>query len=320
MCLLVGGSLQAQKKSAVPLIILDTDMGPDYDDVGALAILHALAARGECRILATVASDRHPDVAPSIAIFNRYFGRPDLPVGKAPSTAPAFTAGNNWNASLIRKFGGKETETEYPTAVSVYRKVLAQQKDHSVTIITIGFLSNLRELLNSGSDQYSALTGIALVRKKVKNWVAMAGGFPLGKEFNVEKDASASREVIEKWPSPILFSGYEIGASIGTGRETAQGDTLRNPVAWAYRYNLNTYDNAVQTTRPSWDQTAVLCAIRQPTRYFYVCGPGHFRVNSDGSNFWEPAANGKHHFLSHKYPQETVAAQIEELMQYHHPK
>lgn len=28
-------------------IILDTDIGPDYDDVGAMAILHALADKGE---------------------------------------------------------------------------------------------------------------------------------------------------------------------------------------------------------------------------------------------------------------------------------
>lgn len=32
-------------------------MGPDYDDVGAIAILHALADLGECEILATLASD-----------------------------------------------------------------------------------------------------------------------------------------------------------------------------------------------------------------------------------------------------------------------
>ena len=33
--------------SAQPVkIIFDTDMGPDYDDVGAMTILHALAAKG----------------------------------------------------------------------------------------------------------------------------------------------------------------------------------------------------------------------------------------------------------------------------------
>ena len=31
-------------------VIFDTDMAPDYDDVGALAVLHALADSGEARI------------------------------------------------------------------------------------------------------------------------------------------------------------------------------------------------------------------------------------------------------------------------------
>src|SRR5690625_7766535 len=53
---------------AVPQIIFDTDMGPDYDDVGALAVLHALAAEGECDILATVSSNGHSTTAPTIEV------------------------------------------------------------------------------------------------------------------------------------------------------------------------------------------------------------------------------------------------------------
>ena len=35
-------------------LILDTDMSGDCDDAGALALLHALADRGECELLATI--------------------------------------------------------------------------------------------------------------------------------------------------------------------------------------------------------------------------------------------------------------------------
>ena len=38
-------------------LIFDTDMAPDYDDVGALAILHCLADSGEVRILGTASSN-----------------------------------------------------------------------------------------------------------------------------------------------------------------------------------------------------------------------------------------------------------------------
>ena len=44
--------------SAVPKVIFDTDMYTDFDDVGALAVLHALADAGECEILGTVVSTR----------------------------------------------------------------------------------------------------------------------------------------------------------------------------------------------------------------------------------------------------------------------
>ena len=55
LCLLCVGC----KQMGVPpvSVIFDTDMGPDYDDVGALALLHALADSGEVRILATVSSN-----------------------------------------------------------------------------------------------------------------------------------------------------------------------------------------------------------------------------------------------------------------------
>ena len=51
-------------------IIFDSDMGPDYDDVGAITILHTLADKGEAHILATVASTRYDGVAGVMNVFN----------------------------------------------------------------------------------------------------------------------------------------------------------------------------------------------------------------------------------------------------------
>jgi hypothetical protein len=51
---------------------------------------------------------------------------------------------------------------------ALYREVLAGQPDHSVTIISVGFSTNLARLLDSGSDSYSPLDGRALVAKKVR--------------------------------------------------------------------------------------------------------------------------------------------------------
>ena len=298
-------------------IIFDSDMGPDFDDVGAITILHALAAKGECEILATIASDGYPTIAPTLEVFNRYFHKPSIPIGVPGSDAPSFSCPNHWNDSLVVKYLPKaKTNKDYPSATEVYRKVLAAQKDQSVVIVTVGFISNLEALLKSGPDQNSALSGKELVAKKVKKLVAMAGGFPEGNEFNVNQHAKASMYAFQNWPTPILFSGFEIGVNILTGNKVATQGTKGSPVQWAYEYCLATYEKKPFLNRNSWDHTAVLCAVRNPEHYFYVIGNGTFVCQADGSNSWNADKNSNHSFLVHKYPYQKIADILDDLMLY----
>ena len=75
---------QTDKPQPVNLI-LDTDLGPDYDDVGAMALMHALADSGQVNILATLSSNHDERVVPCIEVLNTYFNRPDIPVGAPKS-------------------------------------------------------------------------------------------------------------------------------------------------------------------------------------------------------------------------------------------
>ena len=61
-------------------IILDTDIGPDCDDVAALAVLNLLADRGLCRILGVSHCTSNPYGAGMIDVINRYYGRPDIAI------------------------------------------------------------------------------------------------------------------------------------------------------------------------------------------------------------------------------------------------
>ncbi|MDX9775685.1 MAG: nucleoside hydrolase, partial [Petrimonas sp.] len=263
------------------------------------------------------ASDGHPSIAPTIEMFNRYYGKGGIPVGIPDNGVANFTASNNWNDSLLVRFAPDlKSKTDYPKASEIYRKVLASQPDKSVTIVTVGFTTNLAELLKTGNDDYSPLSGVELVKKKVKKWVAMAGRFPEGREFNVFIDSVSSSYVLERWPTPILFSGFEIGERIFTGSKVAEKNDQNNPVSWAYKYNLATYENKPVKNRMSWDQTAVLCAIRDPERYFYVCGPGKIIVNPSGYNNWDPDSTKDHYFLVHKYPYQDISDTLEGLMMY----
>lgn len=298
-------------------IIFDSDMGPDFDDIGAITILHALAAKGECEILATMASDGYPYIAPTLEVFNRYFQKPEIPIGVPGPDAPNFSCPNHWNDSLVVNYLPKlKTNKDYPPATEVYRKVLAAQADGSVIIVTVGFLSNLEALLKSAPDQNSSLSGKELVAKKVKKWVAMAGIFPEGSEFNVNRHPSASEYVIKNWPTPVLFSGFEIGVKIMTGNKVATLGSKGSPVQWAYNYCLSNYEDRKSEKRNSWDHTAVLCAVRNPENYFYVVGNGTFVCNSDGSNSWNADKNSNHSFLVHKYPYQKIADILDDLMLY----
>ena len=174
-------------------------------------------------------------------------------------------------------------------------------------------MTNLEGLLKSGADSASSLTGLELVRKKVKKYVAMAGMFPEGKEFNVCNDSTASKYVFENWPTPILFSGYEIGEKLLTGHRLSTSQ-IEGPAHWAFQYCLKTYEGKQVQNRNSWDQTAVLCAVRDPEKYFYLSGKGTFICNTDGSNTWNPDKDSGHRFLIHKYPYRIIADQIEDLM------
>ena len=65
----------------------------------------------------------------------------------------------------------------YMESYKLYRKLLAESPDKSVTIASIGFVTSLSRLLQSGPDEYSPLNGVELVRKKVKELYAMGGVF-----------------------------------------------------------------------------------------------------------------------------------------------
>src|ERR1035437_2033660 len=151
-----GCSNQPKTNDRKIKIIFDTDMGPDYDDVGALAFLHAMADSGKVEILATVASNKHELVAPSINVINTYFGRSELPVGAPKSAGVDLGSSQHWADSIVEKYPHSiKSTSEVADAVDIYREILNNEPDHSVTIITVGFLTNLSNLLMSKPDNLS---------------------------------------------------------------------------------------------------------------------------------------------------------------------
>lgn len=314
-----GIQTASPKKAPVP-VILDTDIGPDFDDAGALAILHALADKKEATILAVVSCNRYPYTVPMIDVINTYYKRGNIPVGTVKTGGVNLSDENRWNEKISAKYPHRlKTNADAPDAITVYRSVLAKQPDASVVLVTVGFLTNLKNLLQSKPDAHSKLTGRELVARKVKKLVVMGGRFPQGKEFNVEKDTQASQYTFAHWPGPVLFSGVEIGEKIYTGNRLVKQGSADNPVRESYAYCLKTYQGSTHAKgRNSWDQTAVLAAIRGSAPYWNEV-TGQIKVNSDGSNTWDKNGPKKQSYLVSKYTPAQMAVILENLMM-HEPK
>jgi inosine-uridine nucleoside N-ribohydrolase len=297
-------------------VIFDTDMGPDYDDVGAIALLHAFADSGKATILATMASNKYEGVAAVLNLFNTYFRRPGIPIGVPKGNAVSQRDGQHWTDSILARYPHAVVRNEQAEdAVTLYRKVLSRQPDHSVVILTVGFLTNLAGLLQSGPDGYSALTGVELVRKKVRQLVSMAGKFPEGWEFNVMKDAAASQAVFAGWPTPILLSGFEIGVKIKCGLPLIADKAIRHdPVKDVFRISipLAAEDSA---GRSSWDETAVLVGVCGYAPY-YTVRRGKMMVKADGSDRWVDDEGGEQAHLVEARPVAEVQALINRLMEH----
>lgn len=305
-----------QTKTGKPIVnlILDTDLGPDYDDVGAMALMYALADSGQVHVLATISSNKDEQVVPCLEVLNTYFNHPDMPVGAPKSEGGASLTTwhkEKWTDYLPATYPHKTAKTsDAPNAVQVYRKILAAQEDGSVVICTIGFFTNLKDLLLSEGDAYSPLSGKELVTKKVKWLVSMAACFPEGREFNVHCDAPASKVVFTQWPTEIYLSGFEIGKEVLTGKQVAKMPVENSPVKDTYSMCLAEGDF---DGRMSWDQTAVLVAIKGYEDY-YATERGTVIVDDNGGNTWQPLADGKHIRLIEKMPHVQVASLIETYM------
>ena len=276
--LLLAGALAFAQ---MPLIF-DTDIGNDVDDALALALLHALDSRGECRIVAVTITKDNPWAAPYIDLVDTYYRRPEIPIGvvKGSGVTPE-------DSAMIRVpvEHAHKTTRDWPDAVGVLRDALNRQPDNSVTIVQVGFSTNLAHLVGGDRD---------LVARKVKLLVMMAGNFvKADPEFNIKMDIPSAQKLVREWPTPIVASGFEIGNSMLFPASSIVRDFPGDhPVADAYRnYKKFPYD------RPTWDITAALYAVRPNDGYFSLSEPGTIRVDDKGVTTLIPAADGKHRYL-----------------------
>lgn len=286
-------------------VIFETDIGNDIDDALALDMLYKYHQMGKINFAAVMLNKCDPAPAEYMDISNTWYGYTDMPVGIVRDGA------NDKRGlyakrvvELVNEDGSpvfKRTHGDYdklPDAHILYRKLLAQMPDNSVVIATVGFSTNLARLLETPADEYSKLTGMELVRRKVRLLSAMAGDFREGKgpEYNVRYDVPAAKKVFKEWPTPIVFSPFDVGKMI-----LYPGASIENDFGWAngphpmveaYKaYKKMPYD------RPTWDLTSVLYAV-EGADWFTVSPMGWVDVDDKGRTFFTPDEKGTRCYVS----------------------
>jgi inosine-uridine nucleoside N-ribohydrolase len=296
-------------------ILLDTDMLTDCDDAAALAMLHVLADRGEVEILATVVSSRHPLSAPVVDTINTYYGRPTLKVGAPKNGAGAYKDNSSFLQQVAAEFPHRiETNADAPDAVEVYREVLAKAEPGQVKIVTIGYMSNLENLLKSGPDAFSDLDGIGLVREKVSEWVCMGGNFPVDPaedNVNFTRDADAALYSIRKWPGRITFVGREIGHNIHVG-EALKQTPISSPVRRAYQLHRERVQ--AHWNHHTAEPCTVLYAVRGLRDYWAMSPDGRLNLRDDCSFAWTDDPEGNQRYVLEKMDRSQLGELMEMLM------
>ena len=304
----------AQDKYPIP-VIFDTDMGNDVDDALALYMLFKYEDMGKCRLLCVAHNKDNPKSVVATDIFASRIGRSPKYCAIAPGTGVSRNDGwylrelcekKNPDASPFYKRSIKEPANA-PESVSCLRKILAESDDNAVVYISVGFSTNLANLLKSKPDEISELSGRELFAKKVKYVSIMAGDFSpeslknpakAMKEFNVATDAESAGYAFENCPVPMYFSGFEFGSSITYPRSEIDSFFEEgHPIYEAYdTCSRKLYRRDGKFDWATFDMTSVLFVFEP--EYIKLSEPGKVSLfDKEGRIKFTPSKDGLHKYF-----------------------
>lgn len=307
--------------SAQTKIIFDTDFGGDADDLGALAMLNHFQNKRECDLLAVMCWNTEKYAVSAIDAVNTYYGNPDIPIGRRSEEVQI----TEWNHTkiLTDNLLYDLSYEKAPETTELYRKLLSEAEDQSITLVTVGPLLNVKRLIDSKADNQSPLDGQKLMEAKVKEVVIMGGQFPLGerREWNFDGNmAGVTKNVLEKINIPITFLGYEIGVDLKTG-EVFNDLPKTAPLylgfyhfskyaPWLnHQFKGKIYDNS------TYDQTAVLYAVRGGVGDYWTRSENGICIPDDeGRNTWKVSKSSDHSYLVLNWPKQKMESEIEKFM------
>ena len=292
---------QPYEYTGVPLILLDTDIGSSTDDLFTLMMIYRYQDLKRSRLLGVVVDREGEDCAACADVMNTYYGHGDIPIGlvrdgiKNPTVwidYKAFPTHTDSNGKLMFQRSVADYSS-LPDGWQLYRQLLAAQPDHSVNIVSIGFVTCLAQLLQSDPDDYSPLNGVELVRRKVRCIYIMGGVFGDAEEpieYNLAQGVEFAQAFFNLWPDDvdIIMSPGEVGDDIEYLPEQVVADidwTDIHPIKQVYmNYNCD-------TGQKMWDPLTAINAV-EGNGLFKFSTRGVVTVGYKGETFFTPTPTG----------------------------
>lgn len=236
--------------------IFDTDLGSDCDDCGAMAVLCDGVKKGIAEVVAVTHCTSEIYGAYGAKSILDWFGV-DCPVGQ--TSRKGFQdqdAEKHYAYPMMQDYLTDHDPVDFPDAVAVLRKALHDNRD--VTMIFVGPMVNMEDLLRSQPDEISPLDGVSLVKQSVREVIVMGGDFGDFEhgEWNIFANVPAAQYMSEHCPAPIVYCGFEAGRDIMTG-ETLWDCPVRYPVRIGYWH----FFGQGKGLRNSWDPVTVYYAL-----------------------------------------------------------
>ena len=311
LAIVVGALFPTRPTQAEPLkVIFDTDIDGDNDDVAAAAILHAFADAAQVEILAMGVVSLHAYSPACLDAINTYYGRGDIPIGVYKGSKLAKHGSPYAKVVAERCPNDVGLSEKVPNVLGVYRQVLSKQPDGKVTMIAVGQMNNLVDLLASPPDEHSDLPGRELVRRKIGVLFVMAPYFNERSEYqrayNFITSPKAAVELVENWPTPIRFGEGNLGHRHFIGSRLSKTPT-NNPTRIAFEAY---FAGQTANKRHCADPATVLYAVTG-TKYFGEVGPGACDVREDGFTRWNAKRDKQHFYNTQKLP----VGELEEIME-----
>jgi hypothetical protein len=300
----------------VPHIIIDTDLSLYWDDATAVGMANVLQQRGKVEILGVVSDIRNTVAVAAIDAIDTAYGHSRIPVG-AVVDSDANTVPTGYSATLVSRLPHSvHSSADVPDAVTIYRRVLAKQPDHSVTIVAIGAYTNLAGLLQSKPGQGSALDGRALIAAKVRKLVIEDGLFPGGAPVpftNAKYDVASARVVVSgaDWPTPIAWVDGSTGENTRVGGMLCSTTAPDNPMRIVYEALFG----CGAPMDGDWDGPTLLYAIGGIPGVFSQLGEGGAAVmNARGGLSWQTNPRRHHDMYVHVVDQAALNQRIDALL------